>query len=249
MTPTPLPFTPAEFDVMEKISRAATQDELHVVEYYENSIAHHLEAYERMMREGYMDGPDRAWPAMHFVQDVNNTSTIAITGNGPKSRANAKNIATFANPATALRLIALARVSLDRDRTQAIVDAARALMQSIPATIWNEGFGFSMCVACDAKVYGENEDGTSLPIAKHDDGCAWEAMHNLLEGARKAGAGDEKCEWKEEQDGLLTSSCENAMLDWKWHKSDTFEVIGLRFCPYCGKPIATVPYVEEESDE
>lgn len=62
----------------------------------------------------------------------------------------------------------------------------------------------------------------------------------------KAGAGDEKCEWKEDDEGNWFSKCGTS----HWSEDGgTPAESSMNYCPKCGKPIVAVPYVEPDEDD
>ncbi|HEX7038909.1 MAG TPA: hypothetical protein VF202_02225 [Trueperaceae bacterium] len=59
-------------------------------------------------------------------------------------------------------------------------------------------------------------------------------------------AGTAHCTWREDADGVWWACEENA---WSFDVGGKPYEHGMKFCPFCGKPLAQQPYVEPEWEE
>jgi hypothetical protein len=56
---------------------------------------------------------------------------------------------------------------------------------------------------------------------------------------------DEPCLWGKDEDGVWETSCGNLHEFIEGDPADNYYL----FCPYCGKPLKTLVYEDEETDE
>lgn len=77
------------------------------------------------------------------------------------------------------------------------------------------------------------------------DNPTYVAVTALLRKAVIREASVETCEWKENEDGMWDTSCENTFVFDEGGPEENEQ----KFCCYCGKPLKVVPFVYPTEEE